>query len=88
VVRDRDVSYQTAKEKEVSEFVDLTGISEIYSMPRNFVRDVLVKLPSFPAPAITLSQRVRRWRRSDVMAWPPPKPKRSTQESTHKRASA
>lgn len=53
----------------MSELIDITEIAERLKLPRNYVRDKLVKSGSFPAPALSLSQRVRRWKESDVQAW-------------------
>jgi predicted DNA-binding transcriptional regulator AlpA len=56
----------------MNQLIDITEIAEILKVRREYVRDRVVKLPDFPAPAITLSQRVRRWRREDVVAWASP----------------
>jgi predicted DNA-binding transcriptional regulator AlpA len=53
----------------VSELLDLTEIAQLLKLPRTYVRDKLVKNGDFPAPALSLSQRMRRWRQEDVRAW-------------------
>lgn len=53
----------------MNQLIDITEIAEILKVRREYVRDRVVRRPDFPAPAITLSQRVRRWRREDVEAW-------------------
>ncbi len=49
--------------------IDLDDISRLLKLPRNYVRDKLVKSGGFPPPAISLSQRMRRWDESAVLAW-------------------
>lgn len=49
--------------------LDLTEIAELLKLPRLYVRDRLVKSGNFPAPAVSLSQRIRRWNEADVQAW-------------------
>ncbi len=53
----------------MNQLIDITEIAELLKVRREYVRDRVVRLPDFPAPAVTLSQRVRRWRREDVEAW-------------------
>ena len=53
----------------MSQLIDITEIADILKVRREYVRDRVVRRPDFPAPALTLSQRVRRWRREDVEAW-------------------
>jgi predicted DNA-binding transcriptional regulator AlpA len=53
----------------MSELLDITEIASLLKLRREYVRDRLVKNPGFPEPAMTLSQRVRRWRREDVERW-------------------
>ena len=49
--------------------IDLTEIATMTHLPRRYVRDRLVKSGGFPAPALSLSQRIRRWDRQDVAEW-------------------
>lgn len=53
----------------MSELIDITEIAQRLKLPRNYVRDKLVKNGDFPAPALSLSQRIRRWKESDVAEW-------------------
>lgn len=53
----------------MNQLIDITEIAELLKVRREYVRDRVVRRPDFPAPALTLSQRVRRWRREDVEAW-------------------
>ena len=50
----------------------LWGTREIalaWDLNREYVTDHIVKAHDFPAPALNLTQKVRRWRRSDCEAW-------------------
>jgi predicted DNA-binding transcriptional regulator AlpA len=53
----------------MSDLIDITEIAQRLRLPRNYVRDKLVKSGNFPPPALSLSQRVRRWKESDVQEW-------------------
>ncbi len=44
-------------------------IAELLKLSRDYVRDRLVKSAEFPRPAIVLSQKNRRWEKSDVESW-------------------
>lgn len=47
-------------------YVTTKDIAEELGVTREYVTDKLVKRPGFPAPAIDVSQRLRRWRIEDV----------------------
>ena len=51
------------------ELLNTEGIAMMLSLSRTHVVGRLTKRPDFPAPIINLSQRVRRWLRSDVESW-------------------
>lgn len=53
----------------MSDLIDLKQMADLLAINHNYLRDKVVKRPDFPEPALTLSQRVRRWRRVDVEAW-------------------
>lgn len=53
----------------MSELIDITELAQALKLPRNYVRDSLVKKPDFPRPALNLSQRVRKWDAQDVRQW-------------------
>jgi predicted DNA-binding transcriptional regulator AlpA len=53
----------------VSNLIDITEIATRLKLRREYVRDKLVKTGDFPRPAMSLSQRIRRWRAEDVTAW-------------------
>jgi len=51
---------------------DLMGTSEIANLlgvSRAHLVDRLSKRPDFPKPALNLSQRLRKWRKEDVLRW-------------------
>ena len=49
--------------------IDTGGIAKLLGVSRAHVTDRLTKAPTFPAPVIDLSQRMRRWDREQVLAW-------------------
>lgn len=49
--------------------IDTGGIAKLLGVSRAHVTDRLTKAPTFPAPVIDLSQRMRRWNREQVLAW-------------------
>lgn len=49
--------------------IDTARIADILGMTREHVTDRITKRPDFPRPALNLSQRARRWRETDVLAW-------------------
>ena len=51
------------------EFIGTEEISLIFGLSRSHVVGRITKRPDFPKPVINLSQRVRKWLRSDVEAW-------------------
>lgn len=52
-----------------SPLIDTGGIAKLLGVSRAHVTDRLTKAPTFPAPVIDLSQRMRRWDRAQVLAW-------------------
>jgi hypothetical protein len=51
---------------------DLIGLAEIsaaLNVTHDYARDRVVKRPDFPRPAISLSQKCRRWTKSDFESW-------------------
>lgn len=53
----------------MTELLTIDDISALLQMPRNFVRDTLVKKPDFPRPCLNLSAKTRRWGKPDVQKW-------------------
>jgi len=51
------------------DLLDTEGIARLLSLSRTHVVGRITKRPDFPKPIINLSQRVRRWLRSDVETW-------------------
>ena len=49
--------------------ITLDDITSMVQMKRETVRDKLVKRADFPRPALSLSQKTRRWRLEDVHEW-------------------
>ena len=53
----------------VSKLIDTGDIARLLGVKRATVTNQLIKAPSFPVPAINLSQRIRRWHAAEVLAW-------------------
>jgi predicted DNA-binding transcriptional regulator AlpA len=49
--------------------LDTQEIALILGVKRKTVTDKIVKQPGFPAPAVNLSQKLRRWAQDDVLAY-------------------
>lgn len=45
------------------EIANLLGVSRAHCVAR------IVKRPDFPKPAIDLSQRLKKWKRNDILSW-------------------
>ncbi len=52
-----------------SDLMDTQAIAELLGVSRQHVTGRLTKRPDFPRPAIDLSRRLRKWRRTDVLKW-------------------
>jgi predicted DNA-binding transcriptional regulator AlpA len=51
---------------------DLLGTQDLATMwkiTRHHVTNVITKRPDFPAPALNLTRKTRRWFRGEVEAW-------------------
>lgn len=53
----------------MSALLDTGDIARILSLTREYVTDRLTKKTGFPKPVINASQKLRRWREADVMAY-------------------
>jgi predicted DNA-binding transcriptional regulator AlpA len=53
----------------MSALIDTQQIASILGVSREYVTDRLTKRADFPRPEVNISQRMRRWREADVMAW-------------------
>ena len=49
--------------------ITLDDIASSLKLNKVYVRDKVVKRADFPRPAISLSQKTRRWLAEDVQAW-------------------
>jgi len=53
----------------MTELLTPAEIAAMLKVPVRIAQEQVLRTPSFPAPAINLSQKVRRWFRSDVEDW-------------------
>lgn len=53
----------------MTELLTPQEIADILKVPLRSVQEKVLYSGSFPAPAINLSQKLRRWSRADVEAW-------------------
>lgn len=49
--------------------IDTAGIAALLGVCRRHVTERLSKRPDFPQPIINISQKTRRWSRSEVLSW-------------------
>lgn len=52
-----------------ADLIDTAGIADMLGVSRRHVTERLTKDPTFPAPAVRLSQKLVRWDRGQVEAW-------------------
>lgn len=48
------------------DMMTLQQVAEKMNVPYPYLRDKISKQPDFPSPAINYSQKMRRWKRSDI----------------------
>lgn len=53
----------------MSELLTLDDIAARVGESRSYIRDRVVKRGDFPRPALSLSQKVRKWAAQDVDKW-------------------
>jgi predicted DNA-binding transcriptional regulator AlpA len=53
----------------MSELISITEISQALNVSHDYARDRIVKRPDFPRPALSLSQKCRRWERAAFEDW-------------------
>ena len=53
----------------MNELIDIQEISQHLNVSHAYARDRLVKRPDFPRPALSLSQKCRRWSRDAFEEW-------------------
>jgi predicted DNA-binding transcriptional regulator AlpA len=51
------------------ELMDTKAIAQLLGVSRAHCVGRIIKRPDFPTPAINLTQRLRKWRRADVLRW-------------------
>ena len=49
------------------DLIDTSEIARMLGVTRAHVTNRLTKRPDFPPPAVNLSQRLRKWKREDVL---------------------
>lgn len=53
----------------MTDLIGITEISAALNVTHNYARDRVVKRPDFPRPALSLSQKCRRWSRESFDEW-------------------
>ncbi len=53
----------------MSELITTGDIAQYLGVTREYVTDKLTKRPDFPKPAICISQKLKKWRRDEVLAY-------------------
>ncbi len=66
--------------------LDTGQIATLTGLSRAYVTDKLTKHPTFPRPAFNNSQRLRKWKESEVLAWL--RDERRSPQQTHGSTSA
>jgi predicted DNA-binding transcriptional regulator AlpA len=53
----------------LQDLVDTKQIAQLLGITRAHCVGRIIKRPDFPKPAINLSQRLRKWKRQDILKW-------------------
>ena len=53
----------------MTELLTPQEIADILKVPLRQAKEKVLRSPGFPAPALNLSQKLRRWSRADVEGW-------------------
>jgi hypothetical protein len=53
----------------MNDLIDTEAIAQLLQCTRKHVADRLVHRPDFPAPAVNVSRKLRRWEREAILAW-------------------
>lgn len=53
----------------MTELLTPQEIADILKVPLRQAKEKVLRSPGFPAPALNLSQKLRRWSRADVESW-------------------
>jgi hypothetical protein len=56
-------------EPDLNELLGTGELAAMWRLNREYVTNTLTKLPDFPAPALNLNRKTRRWTRGQVEAW-------------------
>jgi predicted DNA-binding transcriptional regulator AlpA len=51
------------------DLIDTKQIAQLLGVTRAHCVGRIIKRPDFPAPTINVSQRLRKWKRADVLRW-------------------
>lgn len=52
-----------------SDLIDTKQIAQFLGVCQAHCTQRIIKRPDFPAPVINVSQRLRKWKRADVLRW-------------------
>lgn len=52
-----------------ADLIDTKTIAQMLGVTQAHCVGRIIKRPDFPAPTVNLSQRLRRWKKTDVMRW-------------------
>lgn len=50
-----------------AEMMSVEDIASFWKVPREYARDVLVKVEGFPSPAPGSTRKFQRWRKADIL---------------------
>ena len=53
----------------MNDLIDTKDIAQMLGVTRAHCVGRIVKRPDFPKPAVALTQRLKRWRKAEVMKW-------------------
>ena len=53
----------------MTDLLDTKDIAQMLGVTRAHCVGRIVKRPDFPKPAVAVSQRLKRWRKAEVLKW-------------------
>jgi len=53
----------------MNDLLDTKDIAQLLGVTRAHCVGRIVKRPDFPKPAVAVSQRLKRWRKAEVLKW-------------------
>lgn len=53
----------------MNDLLDTKDIAQMLGVTRAHCVGRIVKRPDFPKPAVSVSQRIKRWRKNEVLKW-------------------